>query len=108
MSRSDNPFVPGGHAELESELQEAPEAVSKAFETWRNAEESLKRHEALKHIDIKAKNPEMTSTDVKAHVTASDDIFQERLEVIKLEAEYTKLSLRHLADKKRASFRTQF
>ena len=97
-----------GDKDLEEELQNAPEAVAKALENWKTAEESLKRREALKHIEIKTRNPEMTSTDVKAHVTASDDIFKESLEVIKLEAEYTKLSLRHLADKKRASFRTQF
>lgn len=62
-------------------------------EAWQVAKETYDNEEALFMLKKKAENHDLKSTDLKVIVSADEHLYQRRLELVGLEAEYRKKEL---------------
>jgi hypothetical protein len=79
------------------------ESPSKIAELAEKAEESrflldcaklnLEQAEARLHLETKAQNEDMTQSDIKATVNASDEIYEKKMEVITMESAFKKAEI---------------
>ena len=62
-------------------------------EAWQVAKETYENEEALFMLKKKAENHDLKTTDLKIIVSAEENLFIKRLNLVKLEAEYRKKEL---------------
>lgn len=96
------------NADLESELEKGPDAIKKALLAWRMARLTRERDEALIAAKIRLDNPDITSTEVKERIKASQARFDLMTTEVLAEAEYNRVLEKHLGNKRRAGLRTAY
>jgi hypothetical protein len=102
----------GGHkltnADIDRTLNETPDLIANALETWRMATLEREKIEALLYLQFKGDGEKRTADELKAMVRSDGSRYRVVLDEIKAESEYTRLYERLLAAKKAASLRTAF
>lgn len=97
---------------LEHELERGPDAIAKSLIAWRTATYNRKKLEALLYAEHKGKaaveGEKLSSTEIKAKVQSDERLFSLVMDEIKAEAEYQRITEKHLSNKKRASLRTAY
>ena len=83
--------------DINATLEKAPSKIAELAEDaeesrfiWKTAEIQQKQLEAKKHLELKALQPDLTISDLKANVEAEDGIYEKRMEVLTLESAYKK------------------
>lgn len=97
-----------GNFDLEKALDEGPDLIADALEKWRVASLGREKIEALLYATVKGGSEKITATEIKARINSDPHRYEAVLVEIKAEANYTRLLERHLANKKRAGFRTTY
>lgn len=94
--------------DVEQALSEGPDKVANSLLEWRKASLEKKRLAGLLFIEMKAKNPEMSSTEIKTRLQGSKEIFDAEMKEAVAEANYTRCLESHLAAKKLSNIRTAY
>lgn len=105
-------MIPGNlfnNSDIEKDLTDLPEIVSKALETWRIATLDRKKTDAMLYMKYRMSDMgKRTTSEIKAMIDKDDTHYAACLMESKLEADYNFLYERLLSAKKRASLRTAF
>lgn len=102
-------MIPGSqNADIEKVLLTYPELVGKALLDWRKAELDRQKAEAEICAEIRVKNPDMNSTQVKELLHASQRRYEICLVEIASESHYTTLNETLLSMKRLAGLRESF
>lgn len=102
-------MIPNNNFDLEKDLEELPEKVSKALELWRTATLDRKKTDALLYMKYRMSDlGKRTSGEIKAMIDKDDTHYAACLLENKLEAEYNFVYEKLLSAKKLSSLRTAF
>lgn len=96
------------NSSLEEALEKLPEEVARALLNFRKATLDRERLEANLYLTFKSQGPDLTATEIKAKVNASQERYEAVLAEIAFESVYTAKEQTLMAKKKEASLRTAF
>jgi hypothetical protein len=96
------------NVDIEASLQELPDVVAKCLLNWRKATLDRERLEATLYLNFKAEWENLTATELKAKVNASQERYEACLSEVSMESIYQAKNETLLSMKKLAGLRTAF
>lgn len=60
---------------------------------WKKGELELELLESKTHLILKAHDPDMTQSDLKASIAATDDVYLLKMKILSLESDYKKATI---------------
>ena len=98
-----------GNSDLEKDLEELPEQVSKALEIWHIAKLDREKVDATLYMKFRVGSTgKRTQGEIEAMINRDDEHYNASLKEITAECNYNFLYEKLLSAKKRASLRTAF
>lgn len=94
--------------DLEHDLDQLPDLVSRALFSWRKATADRERKLAVTYLKYRGDGEKRTVNEIEAMVDKDDECYQSKLNEAVCEAEYTRLLEKLYAAKRLASLRTAY